>query len=92
VTTTPPSKEEHLPVQNNATANNPNPTLQSLEINLAQDLANSDLTTESSLEVETTEIVIQNSAKIEEPKSEDPSQSTTAEPETEPLDLKLVFV
>ncbi len=92
MTTTPPSKEEDLPVQNNATANNPNPTFQSLEINLAQDLANSDLTTESSLEVETTEIVIQNSAKIEEPESEDPSQSYTAEPETEPQNPKLVFV
>jgi hypothetical protein len=42
VTTTPPPKTEDLPdlsTQNNASANNPNPTLQSLETNLTQELA-----------------------------------------------------
>jgi hypothetical protein len=48
-------------------------------------------TTESPLEIETTEIVTQKSEEIEEPQTEDPSQSSTAEPETEPLDLKLVL-
>ncbi len=41
-TTPPPKKEEDLPdspAQNNATANNPNPTLQSLQTNLTQELA-----------------------------------------------------
>ncbi len=94
VTTTPPPKSEDLPdspAQNNATPNNPNPTLQSLKTNLTQDLANSDLMTESSMEIETTETVTQNSEKIEEPETEAPSQSSTAEPETEPQDLKLVL-
>jgi Leucine-rich repeat (LRR) protein len=94
VTTTPPPKTEDstdLSTKNKATANNPNPTLQSLEINLTQELANSDLTTESSLEIETTETVTQNSAEIEEPETEAPSQSSTAEPETEAQDLKLVL-
>jgi hypothetical protein len=45
----------------------------------------------ASLEIETTEIVTPNSAEIKEPKSEDPSQNSTAEPETEPQDLKLVL-
>jgi hypothetical protein len=83
VTTTPPPKKD-LPAslaQNNATANNPNPTVQFLETNLTQELANSDLTTEST----------PNSAEIDEPESEDPSQSSTAEPVTEPQDLKLVL-
>jgi hypothetical protein len=91
VTTTQPPKEEDLPAQNNATPNNPNPILQSLKTNLTQEPANSDLTTESSLDIETTETVTQNSAEIEEPESEAPSQSSTAEPETEPQDLKLVL-
>jgi Leucine-rich repeat (LRR) protein len=95
VTTTPPPKtEEDLPdspAQKNARANNPNPTLQSLETNLTQELAISDLTTESSQEIETTETVTPNSAEIEEPESEAPSQISTAEPETELQDLKLVL-
>ncbi len=77
VTTTPKPKIEDLPAsssQNNARANNPNPTLQSLEPNLAQELANFDITTESPPEVERTETVTPNSTEIEE---------------TEPQDLKL---
>jgi hypothetical protein len=42
VTTIPPLVKEDFPdfpAQNNATGHNPNPTLQSLEINLSQELA-----------------------------------------------------
>jgi hypothetical protein len=48
-------------------------------------------TTESPMEIETTVIVTQKSEEIEEPQTKDPSPSSTAEPETEPLNIKLAF-
>jgi hypothetical protein len=77
---------EYLPAQNNPTANNPNPTLQSLQTNLTQELTNSDLMTESSLETEKERDPIQTTPQV----TTTPSPEKE-EPETEPQDLKLIL-